>query len=119
MKLLLDTHHSRRAAAILRDEGSDVIAASEDPALAEMLDEELLAFASSQGRVMVTEDAKDFGRIVGAWAGADEHHSGVIFTSPRRYHRGSAAYPNNLVAALRKVLENPPDDSTDWVYWLP
>jgi hypothetical protein len=48
-----------------------------------------------------------------------EHHAGVVFTSPRRYHRGTRAYPANLVAALETVMANPPVAQTDWVHWLP
>jgi hypothetical protein len=82
-------------------------------------DEDLLAAATRDGRALVTENAKDFDRIVRAWAGRGEHHAGVVFTSPRRYQRGSAAYPANLIAALRVVLAKPPADQSDWIHWLP
>jgi hypothetical protein len=82
-------------------------------------DEDLLAAATRDGRALVTENAKDFDRIVRAWAGRQEHHAGVVFTSPRRYHRGSAAYPANLIAALRVVLAKPPADQSDWIHCLP
>ena len=48
-----------------------------------------------------------------------EHHSGIVFTSPRRYHRGSSSYPANLVAALATLMAEPPIGDIDWVYWLP
>lgn len=67
----------------------------------------------------MTENVRDFDRIVRAWAAQGEHHAGVIFTSPRRYHRGSKDYPHNLVVALRKLLSHPPADTTDWITWLP
>jgi hypothetical protein len=71
-------------------------------------------------RALVTENARDFDRIVRAWAGRGDHHAGVVFTSPRRYHRGSAAYPGNLITALRNLLlAEPPAEQTDWVRWLP
>lgn len=107
------------AAATLRDEGQDVVAAATDPALARLEDEELLAVATRERRALVTENAKDFDRIVRTMSGRGDHHAGVIFTSPRRYHRGSAAYPTNLIAALRTVLGDPPPDQTDWIHWLP
>jgi SAM-dependent methyltransferase len=108
-----------RVMLYLRDKGYDVEAASEDPVLAESSDQELLRFAAGEGRVVVTENVKDFDRIVRSWAAAGEHHQGVIFTSPRRYHRGSAGYPANLVAALRHLLDDPPPSTTDWIHWLP
>ena len=119
MKLLLDVHHSPLAGEHLRADGHDVVAASEDPALAASPDEELLRCASRSGRAVVTENARDFDRIVRAWAVAGEHHAGVVFTSPRRYHRGSSSYPENLVRALAALLADPPTGDGDWVFWLP
>ena len=49
------------------------------------------------GRAIVTENVADLDRIVRAWAAAGEHHAGVVLASPRRFHRGSAAYAANLV----------------------
>ena len=117
MKLLLDVHHSPQAARRLREEGHDALAAAEDPALAGLEDEELLRTASRAGRALVTENARDFDRIVREWSGRGEHHAGVVLTSPRRYHRGSKAYPANLVRALGRLLDRPPSGQ-DWVHWL-
>ena len=119
VRILLDTHHSRVAAELLRASGHDVLAASDDPMLANLPDEELLRSASRAGRAVVTENARDFDRIVRAWAVTGEHHAGVIFTSPRRYHRGASAYPANLVGALAAMIADPPSGEGDWVYWLP
>src|SRR4029077_19137928 len=119
LKLLLDAHHSPAAAATLQKEGHDVLAAADDPVLAGAPDEELLRAATRDGRAVVTENARDFDRITRAWVAAGEHHAGVVFTSPRRYHRGSRAYPANLIAALKTVIANPPAAQTDWVHWLP
>lgn len=118
MKLLLDTHHSPKAAERLRREGYDVAAAADDRLLATLADEELLRAATGDGRALVTENAKDFDRIVKSWAAAGEHHAGVVFTSPRRYHRGSSGYPQNLISALHTLLADPPDARSDWVLWL-
>jgi hypothetical protein len=60
-----------------------------------------------------------FDRTVRSWSATGEHHAGVLFTSPRRFHRGSRRYPANLVAALRGLLADPPAAAKDWVYWLP
>jgi len=117
LKLLLDTHHSRLAAGRLRDDGHDVIAAADDPMLASPPDEELLRVATGHERALVTENAKDFDRIVRSWAASGEHHAGVVFTSPRRFHRASRAYPANLVAALAALLETP-THQVDMVWWL-
>jgi hypothetical protein len=119
VKLLLDVHHSRQAATQLQGQGHDVLAAAAEPALAVLGDEDLLRAATRDRRTLVTENARDFDRIVRAWVAAGEHHCGVVFTSPRRYHRGSKAYPRNLVRALADVIDSPPDSTVDWVQWLP
>jgi uncharacterized protein DUF5615 len=118
LKLLLDTHHSPMAAATLKAEGHDAVAAATEPTLARLQDEELLAVATRERRALVTQNAKDFDRIVRTMSAHGEHHAGVIFTSPRRYHRGSDAYPQNLIAALRTLLAEPPSDQTGWIHWL-
>lgn len=118
VRLLLDVHHSPRAAERLRDCGYDAVAAADDPALAGLDDEELLRAATREGRSVVTENVRDFNRIVRAWSAAGEHHEGVIFTSPRRVHRGAKAYPAKLVRALTALLDEPPESKRDWVNWL-
>jgi hypothetical protein len=118
VKLIFDVHHSRIAAARLRQNGHDVVAAADDPRLAKLVDEELLRHAASEGRALVSEDAKDLGRIVRQWAATGDHHAGVVLTSPRRFHRGGAAYPENLIASLTRLLESPPETEHDWVHWL-
>ena len=118
MRLLLDVHHSPHAAQRLRDDGHDVLAAAVDPALAGLDDEELLRVASRDRRCVVTENVRDFDRIVRAWSARDEHHEGVLFTSPRRFHRGVKSYPANLVRALAALLEDSPQSTRDWLHWL-
>ena len=118
VRLLLDVHHSRFAAEELRAAGHDVTAAADDPVLASLPDEELLRAAAGDDRALVTENAKDFDRIVRAWPTTGEHHAGVIFTSPLRYRRASRAYPANLVAGLLAFLAEAPADQTDLTHWL-
>jgi uncharacterized protein DUF5615 len=118
VKLLLDVHHSPRVATRLRESGHDVIAAAGAPELAILSDEELLRSATADGRTVATENAKDFDRIVRSWMATGEHHAGVVFTSPRRFHRGSAGYPESLIIALSSCLAAPPVAGLDWVHWL-
>ena len=118
VKLLLDVHHSRIAAARLRAGGYDVQAAADVPELAALPDEELLRQACANERAVVTENAKDFDRIVRSGVATGEHHAGVIFTSPSGFHRGSNGYPENLIVALTLFLAAPPVAELDWVHWL-
>ena len=118
MKLLLDVHHSRIAAERLCSLGHDVLAASDDAVLAVMTDEDLLRFATATQRSLVTENVKDFDRIVRAWSTTGEHHIGIVFTSPRRFHRGRQSYPEDLVVGLDRLLADPPPEVRDRVHWL-
>jgi hypothetical protein len=118
VKLLLDVHHSRLAAERLREQGHDVIAAADDVRLAALADEDLLREAAAAGRALVTENVHDFDRIVRTWSATGEHHAGVVFTSPRRYHRGSRGYPQTLVEGLAGLLAAAPEEQTDWIHWL-
>lgn len=118
VRLLLDTHHSRHAARRLREEGHDVEAAADDVVLASLDDEALLRAAAIERQTVVTENVKDFDRIVRIWASTGEGHAGVIFTSPRRFHRGSGRYPEDLVNAMRDLLTEELPDLADRVHWL-
>jgi uncharacterized protein DUF5615 len=118
VRLLLDVHHSPAVATALTASGHDVIAAATDPVLTKASDEDLLRAAARDERAVVTENARDFDRIVRAWAARGDHHAGVIFTSSRRFRRATRAYPAILISALATVLANPPAARNDWVHWL-
>jgi hypothetical protein len=119
VKLLLDIHHSPAAAKRLRRKGHDVLAAADDPRLSVLADDDLLRACAVEGRTIVTENVKDFDRIIRAWSTTGEHHAGVVFTSPRRFHRGGLSYPEDLVVALGRLLaERTEEVPADWAHWL-
>lgn len=118
VRLLLDVHHSRHAARRLRENGHDVEAAADNALLASLDDESLLRAAAVERRMIVTENVKDFDRIARIWASTGEHHAGVMFTSPRRFHRGSGRYPEDLIDALGEFLAQDQPDMADQVRWL-
>jgi Domain of unknown function (DUF5615) len=118
VKLLLDVHHSPAAAKRLRRRGRDVLAGADDPRLSVLADEDLLRHCVIEGRAFVTENVKDFDRIIRAWSTTNEHHAGVVFTSPRRFHRGRLSYPEDLVVALVNLLAAQFEAEEDWVHWL-
>jgi hypothetical protein len=77
VRLLLDAHISaRRVAVPLRDRGHDVRAADEERGLDGSADEELLALAAEEERVLITCDVKDFPAIARRWAEAGRTHAG-------------------------------------------
>jgi predicted nuclease of predicted toxin-antitoxin system len=77
VRLLLDAHISaQRVAVPLRDRGHDVRAVAEERKLDGTPDEELLALATEEERVLVTCDVKDFPAITRRWAEAGRPHAG-------------------------------------------
>lgn len=119
MRLLLDAHHSPVVADRLRAEGYDVLAAVRDVALNSLPDQDLLRAATDDGRALVTEDVGDFDLIARHRSTTGQHHAGIVMTPPGRHHRASKAYPGNLVAALRDLLDTAPESTPDRIFWLP
>lgn len=77
MRLFLDAHVSgRRVARALRTQGHDVRAADEERHLDGMIDEDLLALAAAERRILVTFNVADFPSIVRRWAEEDRTHWG-------------------------------------------
>ncbi|HVX20501.1 MAG TPA: DUF5615 family PIN-like protein [Acidimicrobiales bacterium] len=120
MRLLLDVHHSPRAAEQLRRCGIDTVAAAGDRGLARLPDRDLLQAATAAGRAVVTEDVRDVNYLAQEWVRARRDHAGIVFTSRRRFYRGSRAYPQDLVDALVAFAgrHELPDDARNWVRWL-
>lgn len=53
-------------------------ALDQDPALEGVQDEDVLALASQEDRILVTQDFHDFPAILRDWAGARRSHTGAI-----------------------------------------
>jgi predicted nuclease of predicted toxin-antitoxin system len=105
VRLLLDAHVSgRRIGAALREHGHDVVAVDEERALDGCPDEELLALAAAQQRILVTFDAADFPRICRAWLEAGRPHRGCAVVVGIRQHEFGAA-----LRALHAALTARPD----------
>ena len=78
MRLLLDAHISGpRIAETLGRAGHDVRAVDSERGLDGWGDEELLALAGAEERVMVTFDVKDFPAIARRWAESGRPHPGL------------------------------------------
>lgn len=118
MNLLLDEMHAPGVAVQLTGEGFDVVAVADQPDLRSMADEELLAYAATERRALVTDNVGDFMPLATAWAGEHRTHSGLIFTNARRFNRSTVAYPGNLIASLREILTDPPITGESWIWWL-
>lgn len=79
MRLFLDAHVSaRRIATALREHGHDVRAADEKRELDGWEDERLLELATTEARILITFNVKDFARLATEWAAAGTPHAGIL-----------------------------------------
>ncbi len=121
VKLLLDEMHAPGAAALLRDRGHDAIAVKERAELIGLPDGELLRVATADGRVVVTENVKDFAVLHRSITAERQRHAGLVFTHPRRFFRGGQNHVRELADALAVFLGEQGStlsDAESFVWWL-
>ena len=106
-KLLLDEMLAPRIAEQLRRRGHDVVAVAERPGLCSIPDDDLLANAFDEGRVLVTMNVGDFARIDAAWKSQGRAHAGLLLVP-------SAAFPQDrgFVGRLVRTLDRAMSDGT-------
>ena len=79
MRLLLDAHVSGpNVGRRLEQAGHDVRALDQERALEGLDDDEVLALATSEQRILVTHNVADFPRILRDWAAAQRAHAGIV-----------------------------------------
>jgi predicted nuclease of predicted toxin-antitoxin system len=77
LRLLLDANLSPRGiAAKLREAGHDMLALAEDATFEGLPDPQVLA--SSEQRVLITRNSRDFAPLARQWAEAGRSHAGII-----------------------------------------
>lgn len=101
--LLLDEMHSPAVAVALRGLGHDVIAVVAQPELRAMTDDEVFAWAAQRSRRIVTENVRDFRRLLLRAEESGQIHAGVLFTSSRTLPR-SRRDPGPLIDVLHAWL---------------
>ena len=117
VRLLLDEMFSPEIAAELVKRGHDVVAVAADPALAGLPDEQVLEWATGQGRCLVTENVKDYEILRRAAAAQGRAHVGLLCSGPRRFPR-DRRFVGALVAALDKAIAAGEIPGPDEVGWL-
>jgi hypothetical protein len=101
--LLLDEMFSDDIAQQLRPKGYDVISVVADPALVGLPDDQVLAYATTEGRTLVTANIKDFVPLDSRYRAAGQSDAGLILVSTKTFpqNRGS---PSAITTALATLL---------------
>lgn len=102
MKFILDLHISGKAVGRpLAEAGHDVRATDAERKIFDrMKDEDLLALAAEDGRVLVTRNVRDFPAIAGRWHVEGRRHAGIIMIPSSIEHREFGA----IVAGVEELL---------------
>ena len=116
MRLLLDAHISgRRVGRALAQLGHEVRAADEEEELRGLEDAELLALAVSEGRILVTFDAKDFLPLLIERTSGESPHAGCILVPGSFRHEHFGAIIAGIDSAIGGTHQ---EDWVDRVEWL-
>ena len=97
--LLLDEMLSGVIAEQLRARDLDVVAVVESPRRSGTPDEELLAHAAEQERVLVTANVADFAAIATDWRAAGREHAGLVYVTSRTFPQ-DRSFVGAIVSAL-------------------
>jgi len=114
VKLLLDEMYPRVIAERLGGRGHDVISVHDAPGRGAP-DHEILQYARSEGRALVTENIRDFRPLAEQLVSSGESHAGLVFTTDRRWPRNDAGA---LINALERLLVERADQPVAMEIWL-
>jgi len=113
MRLYIDEDSmSRSFLGALQAQGHDVLTVT-DAEMRGRPDAEQLAFAISQGRVIVTRNIVDFARLHAEYVSTSREHSGMVFIQGQHLLAGSYAR-----AFQRLTVERTPEELTNTTVYL-
>jgi len=112
LRFLLDEMYPPVAAERLRARGIEALAVKESSALAGLEDDVLLALATLDQRVLVTENIADF-----AILGRDANHVGIVFCHSRRFPRSADHLAHFVDALVALAGVAPPGLGDQPSYW--
>jgi hypothetical protein len=109
VRLLLDAHVSGpNVGRQLEQNGHDVRALDQERMLEGLDDNEVLALATTEQRILVTHNVADFPRILREWAAAQRAHAGVVLV----YGIDHSEF-GLILRGIERWLELRPDQA-DW-----
>jgi hypothetical protein len=103
--LLLDEMFTDGIAQQLRAKGHDVISVVADPALTGLPDDQILAYATTEGRALVTANIKDFIPLDGRYRAAGQTHAGLIRVSTKTFPQ-NRGFPSAITVSLATLLSD-------------
>lgn len=112
MKLVLDEMWSPAIATELRRRGCDVVAAKEaaQSHYQHLTDTEFFHLAQAEGRIVLTDNIKDFEPIVRGYELRGEVYAGVIYTTRSQFDRSDPRIIGLMVRALEQLLASSAED---------
>jgi hypothetical protein len=118
LPLLLDEMFSDTIAQQLRTKGHDVISVVAQPALVGLPDDQILAYATTEARALVTANTKDFMPLDGRYQAAGQAHPGLILVSTKTFPQ-SRGFTTAIMAALEALLSDANKIQPGQVVFLP
>jgi hypothetical protein len=104
--LLLDEMFSDTIAQQLRARDHDVISVVAHPSLVGLPDDQILTYAATEGRVLVTANIKDFIPLDSRYRAAGQTPPGLILVSTKTFPQ-DRGFTNAITAALDTLLRDP------------
>jgi hypothetical protein len=101
--VFLDEMFSDHIAHQLRAKGHDAISVVADPALVGLPDDQVLAYATTEGRALVTANIKDFVPMDGRYRAAGQSHAGLILVSTKTFPQ-NRSFTTAITTALTTLL---------------
>jgi predicted nuclease of predicted toxin-antitoxin system len=103
--LLLDEMFSDTIAQQLRTNGHDVVSVVAQSALVALPDDQILAYATAEGRALVTANIKDFMPLDSRYRAAGQAHLGLILVSTKTFPQ-NRSFTTAITAALEALLND-------------
>lgn len=110
LALLLDEMISPAVAEGLHARDIDAYGIAERSDLRSLSDPDVLDLATSEHRILVTMNIKDFQLLDRQWAVLGRDHGGIVFVTHKRFPRLGGAV-GQLVEALDKLVTMPRTDA--------
>jgi len=102
-RLLLDEMFSDDIAQQLCAKGYDAVSVVGDAALIGLPDDRVLAYATAEGRALVTANIKDLVPLDGRYRAAGQSHAGLILVSTKTFPQ-NRGFPSAITTALASLL---------------